>query len=308
MHGPLSEIGLIEVLQLLERGARSGVLSITGTHPDEPCHLHISGGVIVALEPAAGDLATRQALVTRSLISDAEAGEDPGVMARPAARQMRAQLAAQALATMIQWRKGRFDFEARPVASGPLSLSPDALVFELVGSESRRVDLAPLMDDFRSIPAFVPAAALGVGPLPSISPREWRLLDQVDGARDVAALAVALDEPLDDVAACVQSLQAALILELRPAVTDPSRVARTAIDAGRYESAAALLRTHLDHHPLDGEAWHSLGLAEVAAGRFEDAIGAWQSWRANDPDRAGDAAALMQAARTMVEALRDARD
>ena len=46
----------------------------------------------------------------------------------------------------------------------------------------------------------------------------------------------------------------------------------------------------------------------MGAGRFEQAIDAWQSWRDNDPERGGDAAALMQAARTMVEALRDARD
>ncbi len=78
--------------------------------------------------------------------------------------------------------------------------------------------------------------------------------------------------------------------------------------AGRYEEAATLLRAQVVEHPEDVAAWRALGLAEVGAGRFEQAIDAWQSWSANDPDRGEDAAALMQAARTMVEALREARD
>ena len=130
MHGPLSEIGLIEVLQLLERGGRSGVLSITGAHPAEPCQLHILEGEIVALEPLCGDTATGRALVARHLISEVEATDDPGVVARPIARQLRAQLAAQALGAMLHWRRGRFDFVAGVVAPGPQSLAPDARGFE----------------------------------------------------------------------------------------------------------------------------------------------------------------------------------
>ena len=308
MHGPLSEIGLIEVLQLLERGGRSGVLSITGAHPAEPCQLHILEGEIVALEPLCGDTATGRALVARHLISEVEATDDPGVVARPIARQLRAQLAAQALGAMLHWRRGRFDFVAGVVAPGPLSLAPDALVFELVASESRRVEFAPLMQDYHAIPAFLAPDILAVGDLPAITPREWRLLDQIDGARDVATLAAVLEEPLDEVAACIQSLQGALILELRRPAADASRAARAAIDAGQYDEATRLLRDRLAAQPDDVEAWRALGLAEVGAGRFEAAIDAWQSWRTNDPAHAGDAAALMQAARTMVEALRDARD
>ena len=139
MHGPLSDIGLIEVLQLLERGRRSGLLRVTGGEPEHSCCLHLGGGVIVALEPDAGDAATRAALLARYLVSDAEAGSDPGVLSRQPAIEMRAQLASQALAAMLHWRSGRFDFEAGEVALGPLSLSPDALVFHLVASETRRV-------------------------------------------------------------------------------------------------------------------------------------------------------------------------
>lgn len=308
MHGPLSEIGLIEVLQLLERGRRSGLLRITGGEPERNCLLHLRAGVIVALEPDAGDAATRAALLARYLISDAEAGDDPGVLARQPAIEMRTQLASQSLAAMLHWRSGRFDFSAGEVAAGPLSLSPDALVFHLVATETRRVELSAPTADFRAVPDFTASETLAAGDPPLLTPRDWRLLDVVDGRRDIASLAIALDEPLEDIAASIQSLQAAAILDLRRPVPDATAVARTALDAGRYDDAARLLRARLDEDPDDGAAWRALGLAEVGAGRFERAIEAWQSWRASDPEHAGDAAALMQAARTMVEALRDSRD
>jgi tetratricopeptide (TPR) repeat protein len=308
MQGPLSEIGVIELLQLLERGERSGVLRITGTGDTPPCELHIAHGVIVALEPAAGDQATRQALAARYLISAGETSEDPGVTRRPVAVQMRRQLAAQALTALIHRRDGRFEFETGPVPTGPLSLSADALVFDLVAVESRRVDLAGAQHDFRAIPQFTDPALLAAGEPPALGPRDWRLLDVVDGVRDVQALATLLDEPLEEVAASVQQLTAGLILELHPPAPDAAAVAHAAIEAGQYDDAAVLLRSRLADAPDDVEAWRTLGLAEVAAGRFEDAIEAWQHWRSKDPDRGDDAAALMQAARTMVEALRDARD
>jgi tetratricopeptide (TPR) repeat protein len=308
VHGPLSEIGLIELLQLLERGGRSGVLRISGPDAAPHCELHIARGEIVALEPIAGDHATRQGLAARHLITAADAVDDPGLLALPIANRMRQQLASQALADMVHWREGRFDFATGTVPTGPLALRPDALVFDLVAVESRRLDLGPALAEFRAIPFFSEPGALGAGQLPTLAPRDWLLLDQVDGSRDIATLAAALDEPIEEVAASVQLFMASLILELRQPVPDAGEMAHAAIEAGQYEAAAALLRSRLADHPDDVEAWRALGLAEVAAGRFELAIEAWQSWSINDPARGNDAAALMQAARTMVEALRDARD
>jgi hypothetical protein len=308
MHGPLSEIGLIEVLQLLDRGSRSGVLRITGASPAESSELRIANGRVVALEPQASDSRIREVLAVRHLVSDAEAADDPGVLQRPVAAPVRAELAAQALAAMVQYRSGRFDFASSSVGDGPLNLSPDRLVFDLVGSESRRVELAEQLGEFRAVPMFTGMSHAGENNMPTFTPRDWRVLDLVDGTRDIAAIAAALDEPLEDVAASVQSLHAALILEVRQPPPSKAHAARAAFEAGDYDVAAELLRSRVTEHPEDGDSWRSLGLAEVGAGRFESAIAAWQSWSAGNPDRAVEATALMQAARTMVEALRDARD
>ncbi len=305
MHGPLSEIGLVEVLQLLERGRRSGVLRVVGTDPTTPRTLVLHQGKVAALEPDAGDAALRRALTSRHLLApDEDATALPGAF-RDALRR---ELAGRALGAMLHWSRGRFDFEERAADAGPLALSIDQLVLELVAGESRRVELAEALHDFHAVADFAPAERLMVGGAPSLSPLDWRLLDAVDGVRDVGALAAAVGEPLEDVAERVQALEAAAILVLRRAPANIAVEARAALEAGRYEDAAVLLRSRVAAAPHDAEAWRALGLAEVGAGRFDRAIEAWRAWQTAEPARAADAVSLMQAARTMLEALVDARD
>ncbi|MES2307069.1 MAG: DUF4388 domain-containing protein [Gemmatimonadota bacterium] len=307
MHGPLSEISLVEVLQLLQRGQRSGTLRVTGPDPTAPRTLWLLDGVVVALEPEASDAAVDEGLIARALASN-DPEDGPATVAPSVRDALRSRLASAALGAMLHWSRGRFDFTEGPVPPGPLNVSPDALVLDVVESEMRRVDLAGELDEFRAVPAFAPADQLAAGELPTLDPLDWRLLDAVDGIRNVAALAAALDEPLDAVAARVRAMQGAAILQLAAAPADVSLEARAAIEAGRYDDAAQLLRARVEAVPGDGEAWRTLGLAEVGAGRFDRAIGAWEAWRAADPTRADEAASLTRAAQTMVEALRDSRD
>lgn len=307
MHGPLNEISLVEVLQLLQRGRRSGTLRVTGPDPTTPRTLWIREGRVVALEPEASELALDAGLIERSLATeDAEVGPDQ----LPAAvrEELRTRLASAALGTMLHWSRGRFDFAEGAVVDGPLDLSPDALVFEVVEAEMRRVELGAELDEFRAVPCFVSPEQLGRGGPVGLDPLDWRLLDAVDGVRNVASLAAALGESLETVADRVRSLQAAAILQLAAAPPDVSLEARAAIEAGKYDEAAALLRARVASMPGDGDAWRMLGLAEVGAGRFDRAIGAWEAWRAADPAHAEEAVLLTRAAQTMVEALRESRD
>lgn len=310
MHGPLSEIGLVEVLQLLERGRRSGTLRVTGPDPTAPRTLWLRGGRIVALEPDAGDAAVDAGLVQRALAIDGDpsGAEHPALLPVATRERLRRRLAGQALGAMLHWSRGRFDFAEGRVDDGPLDLSADDVIFAVVDAEARRVDLAAELHGFHLVPAFAPADRLADGPALSLDATDWRLLDAVDGVRDVAALAAALGEPLEEVAERVRALLAATILVPTVAPLDAALQARAAIEAGRYDDAVALLRARVAAAPVDGDAWRLLGLAEVGAGRFDRAIGAWESWSAADPGRTDEAASLTRAARTMVEALRETRD
>ncbi|MGH7582392.1 MAG: DUF4388 domain-containing protein [Gemmatimonadales bacterium] len=302
MHGPLSEIGLIEVFQLLHRGRRSGTLEVAGGEAEQAVTVRLNDGIIVAVEPEAGDAALQQALVARHLAAG-KSGADLDTSVG-----LRSVLATRALGRMIQRNGGHFDFRESAGVAGPLAIVPDDLVFQLVDAETRRIELAAECAQFSAVPEFVAAERLAAGPDHPFSADDWRLLDLVDGVCDIASLARVLDEPVESVAESVRALQGAAILDLRPPAADPMAAAHAAIAAGRFDDAVGLLRQQVDAHPHDGGAWRSLGLAEAAAWRFDRAISAWTAWQAEEPDRAGDAAALMLAAGTMMEALRDHRD
>ncbi len=310
MHGPLNEIGLVEVLQLLERGRRSGVLRVVGPDPAALRTLRLREGRVVALEPDAGDDALDAALLARHLaIADATAPElGAGALPTALREALRGQLAVRALDAMLHWSRGRFDFAEEGVVAGPLDLTTDSLVLQVVDAESRRVELASALDGFLAVPVFATADLIANGPPVALAPLDWRVLDAIDGGRNVAAIAASLGESIEDVAERVQALVAAAILVLQSAPRNVTLDARAAIEAGHYEDAVVLLTGRVAGSPGDGEAWHALGLAQVGAGRFDLAIEAWEAWGAASPSRAKEAAALQQAARTMLEALHETRD
>jgi Flp pilus assembly protein TadD len=98
------------------------------------------------------------------------------------------------------------------------------------------------------------------------------------------------------------------ILVLRPAAVEVDVSARAAVHSGRYQEAVEQLRVRLASVPEDQEAWRLLGLAEVGAGRFDQAIEAWTSWASVAGPRAHEAESLILAARTMLEAMREHRE
>jgi len=303
MHGPLDEIGLIEVLQLLERGGRSGILRVSGPDPAMPRTMRIHEGRVVALDPDASEAALSRALVRRHL---ALPDDRDGTSIDPAVRDMvRQRLAQRALGTMLHWTRGRFDFSEGRTAPGPLDWSADALVLALVEDESRRVALAEALDDWHMVPEFEAPAVIAEGDRVTLDPLDWRILDATDGNRDVAAIAARLEEPLEDVGDHIRGLQAAAILQLRPAARGSQSPSVEAPGQGRHDDAVGRLRQRVAREPDDAEGWRALGLAEVGAGRFDLAIEAWSTWQRAAPERADDAAMLILAARTMMEALRD---
>lgn len=307
LHGPLHEIGLVEVLQLLERGGRTGILRVTGPDPTVPRRIALRAGRIVAVLPDADDAALARALVRQHLAVPADDAADGPWAVPPAIRAAaRERLARRALGTMLSWTRGRVDFTEDPEALGPLDWSPDGVVLEMVRREGWRLDLAQALDDFRAVPAL-DTTAHDDGPL-HLDPLDWRVLDAADGRRDVAAIAAHLDEPLEEVGASVQRLVEAAIFRVSAPVADPLREARVAVQAGRHDEAVQRLAARLAAVPGDAEACRLLGLAEVGAGRFGRAVAAWEAWAAADPARAEEAATLARAAHTMLEALQEPGD
>lgn len=301
MHGPLHEIGLLDILQLLERGRQSGELLVFGPDSTKPQKLRIRLGKVISVEPGADDQTLRRALLSRSLVAEDGCGPP-----RWRVEQLRQQLAYLCLEQMVRWQSGEFDFNESEQVPGPLELSAEWLSRNLVARELDREELDCRLDGFGLIPDFPGQTDDRI--LPPLDSLAWRVLDAVDGLRSVQAIAERLDEPIEDVAHRIELLLAETILVRRSTAAAVDLTARAALAAGRHEEAIDQLRCRIASVADDGEAWRLLGLAQVCAGRFDQAVAAWTSWQSLAGPRAAEADLLIDAARTMLEAMRDHRD
>jgi hypothetical protein len=171
LEGSLRELALADVLQLLELGRRTGVLRVD----DEARGL-------------AGDVALADGAVTGARLG-----------ARAATREADVQAIVCAL---LEARVGRFAFvpaleslEDAPARASVRRVRVEAILVEA----ARRADEWARLTDLMPHPAAVPTLTDGgaIDPL-TLDARQWALLAEVDGARDVVGLAAGLGrDPLE---------------------------------------------------------------------------------------------------------------
>jgi hypothetical protein len=306
MHGPLSEIGLIEVLQLLERGNRNGVLRVIGPDRSSPRTLQIHNGQLVGISPDADDGAIDRSMVRQQMVDPA--AESDQLRVAPLREEVREELARRSLDMMVHWENGRFDFDECTTVPGAIAWTSQRHVHSLVSTEIRRAELAESLDDWHAIAVFTDPEVIATGEQLVLDSLDWRILDVVDGSRDVAGVAALLDESLEVVGERIQRLVASAIFQLEKSTDTAEVPVEFASEAGRYDDAVAELRSRVSSQPNDADAWRSLGLAEIGVGRFDRAVEAWSAWQEAEPSSSEDAAVLIKAATTMMEALSETRD
>lgn len=185
LEGSLGELALADVLQLLELGRRTGVLRVWDG----------ARGSVGAVHVRNGDVCRVLASGARPL----HAAEDASAM-------------IDAIGALLGVRGGRFAFTPEAVVPCARPVRVERLLVEAM----RRADEWARLGDV--VPgAYAVAVLADGGGRESVAPtaRQWALLAELDGARDVAALAVALARaPLDvagDLAILVRAGLAALV-------------------------------------------------------------------------------------------------
>ena len=171
LEGSLHELALADVLQLLELGRRTGVLRVE----DE------SRGL-------SGDVALADGAVTGARLGARAATRDADVQA--------------IVCALLEARVGRFAFvpafesrEQTPERTPVRRVRVEAILVEA----ARRADEWARLADLVPHPAAVPTLAdEGAAEPLTLDARQWALLAEVDGSRDVVALAAALGrDPLE---------------------------------------------------------------------------------------------------------------
>ncbi len=304
IRGPLREMGVHDVFQLLDLGKKTGVLRVVSELRQNEGTIWFHDAAVVAATIKANPHPLGQHLIKAGRIAPEEvtraqtmqaAGDRRrigeilvglGVLgAKELATQVRAQI-EDVVFTMLGWSEGHFVFEESPVDAIPkeadIRISVEALLLEA----ARRIDewsrIRAGVPHLGVIPRLAPAAGAEPGSL-MLTPAEWRILAASDGIRDVQAIATTLGEPEFDVARSVFGLMSVGVILLRDpakeaAAAAPGDDARSLIAgaerllaARNYEAAKATAETALGRFPDSAEAHLLVGRIHLAEQRFAEA-------------------------------------
>jgi tetratricopeptide (TPR) repeat protein len=313
LEGPLKELHINDVFQLLDLGRKSGVLRVTSELRQTVGTVSFDrGGVVAAsLGKDSQPLGTRLVRLGKIAEGDlvkARAMQESGdarrlgdilvangaLSRRELDRQLKGQI-EDAIFELLGWSEGYFRFEegapCEAMVESPVRLPTEALLMEAARRHDEWSRIEAKVPHLRVVPRLPPPDNPASGRI-DLMPFEWEVLAAVDGQRDLHALASALGRSEFDVARTVFSLSAAGVIVVDNPSLPAARggkqgpresgaflgPARAALADGEYEKAAKALQDVLRADPLLPEARRLFGLCQVALGRFRAAAETWKSW------------------------------
>jgi tetratricopeptide (TPR) repeat protein len=234
IEGPLAELSIQDVLQLLELAHKTGVLTVRSDRMNDEAIMHFSRGAIVfavrrrstrrlgqlliragkltqreldrALELQRGDATRRLAEILLEMGSVSEEELE---------RQLRFQM-EETIYEVMPWDEGYFKFEER-AEIGEQRLLARVRVESMLMEGARRIDEWTRLESKVPSPEAVPSlAAVSDREMTPLDLRsdEWEVLAEIDGVRDVRQIAADLGRSAFDVAKIIYGLVSTGVLEV----------------------------------------------------------------------------------------------
>ncbi|MEP6992845.1 MAG: DUF4388 domain-containing protein [bacterium] len=283
IEGPLRELGIHDVFQLLDLSRKTGALRVTSELRDDAGDVLFDGGRVIHASIRSNPTSIERILRQAGKIGDAEMDAANALPAEPAlglgdrlvlsraitqrelARQLRMAI-ENVIFELMSWREGFFSFEERPVADVPVDARIRISTESLLMEGARRIDewsrIADKVPSLSVVPSLAPVDEERDAVL-DLLPHEWEVLMMIDGERDLRALAGSLGSSEFEIAKIAYGLVSTGVIVLRPT----ERVSAGVL-AAQSDSIAALA--------LVEEA--------LAGGRPEDALAAARAAIVAGPD------------------------
>lgn len=216
IEGPLKELGIHDVFQLLDLSRKTGMLRVSSELRDDEGLVVFDNGRVVQAMTRSKAMPVEAMLVQAGRITDADVerartrqanGRGPremidvlvdigAITQKELERQLRLQIES-AVFELMAWREGFFSFEERAredlPADARITVSTESLLMEgarRIDEWSRIEDVIPNLD---VIPELAPIDAdRDGGAMLDLLPHEWQVLTMIDGARDLRAIAASL--------------------------------------------------------------------------------------------------------------------
>jgi hypothetical protein len=260
IEGPLRELGIHDVFQLLDLSRKTGRLRVTSALRDNEGTVYFRSGRVVAARIRSNPHPLGQVLLHAGKVTEEELErarllhEQPGqqrrlgeilvdigaLTQRELERQVRRQIEAVVF-ELMSWQEGFFSFtdgdpgpEAATDAAG---LSTESLLMEA----ARRIDewtrIAHLVPNLAVVPALAESDDAHA-PMLDLRPNEWEVLAAIDGATDLRGIAATIGMSDFDAAKVVYGLVSTGVVVLRERGAAAATPAHATRDAGALLSDA----------------------------------------------------------------------
>ena len=305
IEGPLRELGIHDVFQLLDLSRKTGALRVTSDLRSDEGNVLFDGGKVIYASIRSNPTSIERILRQAGKIGDADLAaaaalpDQPGqglgdrlVLARVITqkeleRQLRMAI-ENVIFELMSWREGFFSFEEGSVAGvdvdARIRISTESLLME----GARRIDewsrIADKVPSLSVVPVLAPVDDDRASVL-DLLPHEWEVLMMIDGERDLRGIAGSLGSSEFDIARIAYGLLTTGVVVLRPsermsvhmmaAVEDAaSELARgrEALIGGRPEEALSEARRLIEAGADSTEVRLLAAKALTRLSRHQDAV------------------------------------
>jgi hypothetical protein len=304
IEGPLRELGIHDVFQLLDLSRKTGALRVTSDLRDDEGVVLFDGGRVIHASVRSHPTSIERILRHAGKVSDADlavaasleplSGEGLGerlvragvITQRELERQLR--LAIESVVfELLSWQEGFFSFEERAVADVPLDARIRISTESLLMEGARRIDewsrIADKVPHLSVVPMLAPVEDDRASVL-DLLPHEWEVLMMIDATRDLRGIAAALGRSEFEIAKIAYGLVSTGVVELlqdQPARSSAEAAlgaepalerARSALAGRRPEEALSNARAALAADPGSTEARLLAARALNRLARYGDAV------------------------------------
>ncbi|MGQ0814675.1 MAG: DUF4388 domain-containing protein [Gemmatimonadota bacterium] len=311
IEGPLQELSIQDVLQLLDLAHKTGVLTIRSESLDDEAIVHFSKGAIVfAVRRRStrrlGQMLIRSGKLTQRELDSAleQQRRDPtrrlaeillemgSISEEELEKQLRFQM-EETIYEVMAWSEGYFKFEERTEIASHRLLAR-VRVESLLMEGARRIDewtrLESKIPGAEAVPMLAPGKEGESTPL-ELRPEEWEVLAEIDGERDLGQIAADLGRSSFDIAKTIFGLVSTgvvLVQERHAALSQPE-VQRAIVEVdrllkdGKLEEAEKLAAELETGYPDNAELALLSGRTLAAQGRMRAATEAFARAVGLDP-------------------------
>ncbi|MEX2181982.1 MAG: DUF4388 domain-containing protein [Gemmatimonadaceae bacterium] len=300
IEGPLKELGIHDVFQLLDLSRKTGTLTVTSALRDNEGRVWFENGKVIAATIKSnphriGDLLVRSGRLTDADLLRVRELQQQGdrrrvgeilvalelVTPREMERQMRLQIEAVVF-ELMSWSEGHFRFDegldddVLREASAPIATA------SLLMEGARRIDewsrIADRVPNLSVIPDLAPVES-GDPALLDLLPQEWKVLSCIDGRTDLRTISGMLAMSEFDVARMVYGMVSTGVVLLRqpPRASAPAPLPRGTQPSGHATPLGVL------------PAPVTNGAAAFRRGAFAEGIASWAGFLESTPAYAGAA-------------------